>query len=99
MQIIFKILKRTDHLVCCRLDTLENVYLLICKNDGIVLIVNLDYRELLDISTYSFQIMTCTASEGCWNTERHNNSCDSRMNTRIQHEVPQYKTYSDIKCL
>ena len=60
-------------------------------------IINFDHRELVDVLPDTLKVNTCSLLEGRRDAERHDNAGDSRMDTGVEHEVPEHKSYDDIE--
>ena len=73
--------------------------LLIGQHDSIVEIVYLDNRELVDILSDTLEIVACSLLECRRDAECHDHSGNCRMDSGIEHHVPEDKTDCHIKCL
>ena len=97
MEIILEILERADHLIGRRLDTLEGMDLIVCENNRIVTVVNVDDREFADILTDTLKVVSCTLSESRRDTECCDHTSDCRMDSRIEHCIPKHQSHKHIE--
>ena len=72
---------------------------LVGKNDGIMLVINIDHRELIDILADSFEIMASTLLESSRDAECDDHSGNGSMDAGIEHRIPEYKSYNYIESL
>ena len=71
--------------------------LIICKNDCITLLVNVYDRELHDILSDTFEIISGTFGKCGWHTESSDHTCDCGVYSGVKHKIPQNKAEKDVE--